>query len=158
MHGFTPGGKKNTVCIIALRLPTRAASSGKTRAEGVKTQGWQGETGYFLSLSVKICTIIKILALKFSIYPLWLFLIPLFLFSLSSSLCRPLSLSLPPAGLICRSCSWTLSSTVSGKKQSDQCEKARGAHGQANQWWKEPCPGPYANGSTSRNLGSEHAH
>lgn len=44
------------------------------------------------------------------------------------------------------------------KKQSDQCEEARGAHGQANQWWKEPCPGPYANGSTSCNLGSEHAH
>lgn len=76
-------------------------------------------------------------------------------FSPPSSLSVGLSLFLR---LICRSCSWTLSSTVSGKKQSDQCEKARGAHGQANQWWKEPCPGPYANGSTSRNLGSEHAH
>lgn len=153
MHVFTP---VRAVYIIVLCLPTQAESSWKHRK---KTQGWQGETGfYFLTLSVKIQR--KSMQNYQDIGPK-VFHLP-HLTPACPSLVLPLSfrllLSLPPAGLIHRSCSWTLSSTVSGKKQSDQCEKARGAHGQANQWWKEPCPGPYANGSTSRNLGSEHAH
>lgn len=53
--------------------------------------------------------------LKFFIYLLWLLVAPVsFPLPLPPFPCQ--SLSLPPAGLICQSCSWTLSSTVSGKK------------------------------------------
>lgn len=69
----------------------------------------------------KVSKMIKILSLKFPIYTLWLALIPLLscLFppSIFLSLCR--SLHLPPAGLICWSCSWTLCSTVSGIKKKN---------------------------------------